>query len=165
MKNNGIDTVNETEKIEFKENTDFFRMSDGVFWTIDSLCKKYNTAQNTIYSKANRFDIKSMKVLGITCYKDDARFEKQPRNTSTEHLKPHNLMSYAQLHRKVEEATEAMGKAIGEMFATRVEINFTNDEVSRLTHFLQNMNEIIVKNEETLNAILSYLTNGEKKDA
>jgi hypothetical protein len=159
MKNNG------TVEVEFKENTDYFRMSDGVFWTIEALARKYNSATNTIYKKGKELEIATMNVLGIKCFKDDLRFEKSKGGSGNiEHLQGKQITTYAQLHRKVEEATEAMAKSIGEMFAARVQMNFTNDQVSRLTHFLQNMNEIIVKNEETLNAILSYLTKGEKKD-
>jgi len=158
MKNNG------TVEVEFKENTDYFRMSDGVFWTIEALKTKYNCAETTIYKKAKEFDIATMQVLGVRCYKDDDRFEKSKLGGRIENLQGKQVTSYVELHRKVEEATEAMSKAIGEMFAARSQMSFTNDQVSRLTHFLQNMNEIIVKNEETLNAILSYLTKGEKKD-
>src|SRR4030095_5960471 len=105
MKNNG------TVEVEFKENTDYFRMSDGVFWTIEAL--------KTKYKKAKEFDIATMQVLGVRCYKDDDRFEKSKLGGRIENLQGKQVTSYVELHRKVEEATEAVSKAIGEMFAAR----------------------------------------------
>jgi hypothetical protein len=136
--NNKIDTVNGKEVTEFKRNTDYFEMSDGVFWTVDALMKKYEIARSTLYNKVRDNNITGMKVLDIQCFKDDDRFAKQKNGAGNiEHLRGHQLTSYAELHRKIEELLTSIRaqtlpkgidgiasqveKAIGEMFAARTE--------------------------------------------
>jgi hypothetical protein len=165
MKDNGIDRVD-----GFKENTDYFRMSDGVFWTIEALAAKYDCAVNTIYKKGKELEIPTMNVLNIKCYKDDKRFEKSKGGSGNiDHLKDRQLPNYAQVARMVEDMVEQfkINNDINNQWHQRflAEVSEIKLAQSRLTNFVNKLNEVVVKNEETLQEILSYLTKGEKKDA
>lgn len=167
MKNNTLKVVEPAStNLEFKENTDYFRMSDGIFWTIDALCKKHNTASNTIYKKARDYNIATMKVLGVTCFKDDVRFDKQKSGAGNiENLKGHQLPTYAELARSIEELIKTVRAST---IPERVEAN-TNDCFLKLDDLYEEIKEI----KTTLNKVLDYLTQPEiieifqeeKKDA
>src|SRR5689334_11638981 len=178
MKNNGNEFF---QDVNFKENTDYFRMSDGVFWTIEALAKKYDCAVNTIYKKGKELDISTMNVLGIKCYKDDIRFEKSKGGAGNiEHLKGKQISTYAELYRKVEEAVDAMGKAIGEMFSARVEANSNlkqqyqaitantnthNDWHAEHNKALSRLNDSVKETNRLLNEVLNYLTTSQMEKA
>jgi hypothetical protein len=90
---------NGKEEINFVENQDFFNMVDGTYWTIKALSTKYETAENTIYKKAKEYGINRINIAGLTCFKDDNRFKKQPRNSDASNMR--SLIAYPQLHDSV----------------------------------------------------------------
>jgi hypothetical protein len=165
--NNRIDTVNGKEVTEFKKNTDYFEMSDGVFWTIKALAMKYSTAENTIYKKAKDYNIATMKVLGITCFKDDKRFEKRTMGGNPENLKGRSLMSYAELHRKIEELLNSIRAQTlpNGIDGLASEIRKVNDgymvNMDRLNKTITRLNDSVVENNRLLNEVLNYLTTNE----
>lgn len=155
--NNRIDTVNGKEVTEFKKNTDYFEMSDGVFWTIKALAIKYSTAENTIYKKAKDYNIATMKVLGITCFKDDKRFEKRTMGGNPENLKGRSLMSYAELHRKVEELIKIVRSATIPNDENNIKIEYLVKIEARVVHIEQEIERL----KDIMNKILDYVTQPE----
>jgi hypothetical protein len=165
---NRIDTVNGKEVTEFKKNTDYFEMSDGVFWTIEALMKKYDIARSTLYNKARDNHIREMKILGIQCFKDDVRFAKQKNGAGNiENLQGKGLMSYAELHRKVEELLNSIRAQTlpSGIDGLASEVRKVNDgymvNMDRLNKTITRLNDSVVENNRLLNEVLNYLTTNE----
>lgn len=188
--NSRIDTVNGKEVTEFKKNTDYFEMSEGVFWTVDALMRKYDIGKSTLYNKARDNNIPTMKIFNVVCFKDSDKFNKLKNNAGNiENLKGYQLTSYAELHRKVEELLNSIRaqtlpngidglaskieKAVGEMFASRVEAssnlkqqyqaitantNMHNDWHAQHNKALSRLNDTVKETNRLLNEVLNYLT-------
>lgn len=167
--NNRIDTVNGKEVVEFKKNTDYFEMSDGVFWTIEALMKKYDIARSTLYNKAREHNIPEMKVLGIQCFKASDKFNKLKGNTTgnIENLQGKGLMTYAELHRKVEELLNSIRAQTlpSGIDGLASEVRKVNDgymvNMDRLNKTITRLNDSVVENNRLLNEFLNYLTTNE----
>lgn len=166
--NNRIDTVNGKEVVEFKKNTDYFEMSDGVFWTVDALMKKYDIGRSTLYNKARDNNIPTMKVLDIVCFKDSEKFNKIKKSAGDiGHLKGYQITTYAELHRKVEELLNSIKAQTlpSGIDGLASEVRKVNDgymvNMDRLNKTITRLNDSVVENNRLLNEVLNYLTTNE----
>jgi hypothetical protein len=157
-------SINGKEITEFVKNTDYFEMSDGVFWTINALMRKYDIGHSTVYNKARDFKIPGMKILGTQCYKESDKFNKIKSNAgNTESLKGYQITTYAELHRKIEELIATVKSAtVPEMYIS--------EDVKNLSLLMRNQEErlfvlkdIVLNIKESVDNILDEMTK-EKKD-
>ena len=140
---------------EFIRNKDYFELKDGVYFTVDALAKKYDTATNTVYKKAKEHSIAMDRVLGVTCFKDDIRFEKQTRQNG-DPTRMRQIISYPELHDKVAEA-------IAQMFAARVEAGSNLNIITQKLQGLDRLESIVLDQNDLLKQILDHLTKENKQ--
>lgn len=174
--NSRIDTVNGKEVQEFKKNTDYFEMSDGVFWTVEALMKKYDIGKSTLYNKARDNNIPTMKVLGIVTFKDSDKFNKLKNGAGNiENLKGKGVLSYAELYRKIDELITfvraatipdaTQNKEVQELILSINTRTFTHTaEISNLTNKLNLVYESCFRTEKMVFEILEHLTKGKSND-
>jgi hypothetical protein len=160
--NNRIDTVNGKEVTEFKKNTDYFEMSDGVFWTVEALMKKYDSGRSTIYNKARDNNIPTMRVIDTVCFKDSDKFTKGKPGGNVKSIEPHKLTSYAELHRKVEELIKTVRAATIPDLSDRE--RQSEDKLVGIETRLSVLKDLILDMNECVHNILDEMTK-EKKDA
>lgn len=142
-----IKEANGTEGYAFTKNTDYFEMSDGVFWTVDALMKKYDISKSTLYNKARDNNIPTAKIANIVCFKDSDKFNKIKSGTGTgniEHLKGYQITTYAELHRKVEELIKQVRSATIPVDANTHSIHL---ELQELKSDIKN-NDLLLRNQE-----------------
>lgn len=165
---------NGTEGYAFKKNTDFFEMSDGVFWTIEALMKKYEIGRSTVYNKARDNDIPMMRVLNIVCFKDSDKFNKLKNGAGNiENLKGKQITTYAQLHRTVEDnialnkvnwerLSEFLSKTNNRLDDVNIQLSQINQKINDVFLAADDKVEEIKILRDTMQQILDHLTKGKE---
>lgn len=137
------------EKKEFVpiKNRDYFEFKDGVYFTIEALCKKYDCQHTHIYRRRKEFDIPQQVVFNTTVIKDSEHFNKLPKAMNLEG-NIHKITSYAALHKSVID----MLQEFKEFRHTQINWNtLDNQAMSELTYAVR-------ENSKLLKEILNHLT-------
>lgn len=139
---------NNTETI-FKKNIDYFELKDGVYMTVESLCKKYECQHTHIYRRAKEFNVPSETILGTKIIKDSEHFIKKPKaNNLPDGTK---LTGYAELHRKIEDQIQQSSTIFAENTILYKEIR---NDIKAITSILLNLVEASKMNNKLLNTLL-----------
>jgi hypothetical protein len=136
------------ENRELKKNLDYFELSDGIYYTMEGLCLKYDCQHTHIYRRAKEFNIPTETLLNIKVYKDSEHFVKKPKATNNFGNSQVKLVGYPTLIKTVEDFI----KAIKESDA------FYEQKLNHLTNAVVRYGDNVRENNRLLNEILNYLT-------